>query len=106
MKVELELDVDVVVCESNITVLDEDRDEPCDRRHVVQIAQQGGEGDVFVLVWTTHEADVTKTSWNSVTSGPSIMWRGDWRSTLSEFDGIVRDLIHDKDAGAGSSAAS
>ena len=98
MKVQLQ-ETDVVVYESVLTVLDEDRETPCDRKHNVQVVcEEGQEAYVYTLLWTTWDLA------GKLTSGPSIMWRGDFNSTLREFGDIVGDLVAEKMAGRAANA--
>ena len=64
----------VQISELDTTVVEHNEE-----KHSVCIIDQNGEGDTFVLVWNEE-----------------LLWRGDWKSTLSEFSDIVSDLILDR----------
>jgi hypothetical protein len=94
MKVQIE-DHDVVVVKTDVTVLDEDRETPCDLIHTVQVVDQNGDDLFFVVLWSSFNITLGREQ-----LAPSLMWRGSFESAMGQFTCIVGDLLTERNATA------
>jgi hypothetical protein len=93
---------DVVVVDMHITVLDEDREEPCDRVHHIRVVLEDGDPDmgVYDLLWASEPIANGVTSPDvDISQLYRIVWRGNWETTIREWGDIVQDLLAQKAAG-------